>query len=273
MEGGNEIKQRVRQQYSDKGAAYATSAAHARGSSLERLVELTQPEPQWQVLDVATGAGHTAHTFAPHVSHVVASDLTRGMLATAGELAKNRGLNNMSLAVADAEALPFERGAFDLVTCRIAPHHFPDIARFMAEAQRVLRPGGLLAVVDNVVPGSRLRGKKGRLQREAGRYVNAFEKLRDPSHNRCLSMVEWREAFYNAGFVLQHEESEAKELDFGEYVARMKVAPDDVVRLKAMLVQAPSEVLDFLTPVFAGDTIKFCLAEALFIGSVESGNR
>lgn len=273
MASGDEVKQRVRQQYGDKGEAYATSAVHAQGSSLERLVELTRPEPQWRVLDVATGAGHTAHTFAPHVAHVVASDLTAGMLVKAGELAQKRGLSNMSLAVADAEGLPFGPEAFDLVTCRLAPHHFPDIDRFMTEARRVLRPGGLLAVVDNVVPGGRLRGKKGRLQREAGRYVNAFEKLRDPSHNRCLSMVEWREAFYNAGFVLLHEESEAKELDFGDYVARMKVAPDDVVRLKAMLVQAPKEVLDFLTPLFAGDTIKFCLAEALFIGRVESGNR
>jgi len=65
--------------------------------------------------------------------------------------------------------LPFG-GAFDLVTCRIAAHHFADIGRFLRESARALRPGGLLAVVDNVVPCSRLRGKRADRQRQAGAY-------------------------------------------------------------------------------------------------------
>lgn len=267
---GQLLKQRVQQQFGDKAEAYASSRVHAHGPSLARLVDVVQPQGEWIVLDVATAAGHTAHALAPHVQRVVASDLTPQMLPKARELAAQRGHGNMHFVAADAELLPFSDAAFDLVTCRIAPHHFPSIERFLAQAARVLRAGGLLVVVDNVVPGSRLRGKKGRLQREAGRYVNAFEKLRDPSHHCCLSVQAWRAAFYQAGFALQHEETQRKEMDFHEYVARMNVPPADVLRLEAMLRQAPAEVLEFLTPVFGNATIKFHLSEALFVGRLHS---
>lgn len=262
-------KQRVQQQFGDKAGAYADSAVHAKGESLQRLLELTSPHPAWLVLDVATGAGHTAHIFAPHVRHIVASDLTLPMSAKARELARQRDLQNVSAAVADGERLPFADGALDLVTCRLAAHHFPDVGAFVREAARVLRPGGLLAVSDNVVPGSNRGGKKARLQQETGRYINAFEKLRDPSHVRHQTVGEWRQHFYSAGLALQREESAKKAINFAEYVARSGVAPDDVVRLRAMLVQAPQLVLEFLTPIFQGDTITFHLTEAIFIGQLK----
>lgn len=263
-------KQRVQRQFGDKAAAYATSKVHADPASLARLVEVVKPTAGWRVLDVGTGAGHTAHTFASHVQQVVASDLTPPMLGKTLELAQERGLKNVVATAADAEGLPFPDGAFDLVTSRMAAHHFPNVDRFLAEAARVLRPGGVLLLVDNVVPGSTRRGKAARLQREAGRYVNAFDRLRDPSHQQCLSLYAWREALYAAGFVVEHEEVSRKELDFGDWTARMHVAPDDVTRLRAMLLQAPNEVLEFLTPVLQGDTIKFYLSEALFVGKCES---
>lgn len=259
-------KQRVQQQFGDKAAAYATSAVHAQGSSLRRLVELTAPQADWQVLDIATGAGHTAHTFARHVGFVAASDLTLPMLRQTRGLAGQLGLPNVVVTAADGERLPFANDSFDLVTCRLAAHHFGDVAAFVHESARVLRPGGLLAVSDNVVPGSNRSGKKARLLNETGRYVNAFEKLRDPSHGRHQTPEEWREYFVAHRFVLLHEESDKKAINFGDYVARSGVVPDDIVRLRAMLVQAPEGVLEFLTPIFQGDTITFYLTEAIFIG-------
>lgn len=259
-------KQRVREQFGPNAAAYAASKTHAHGASLVRLVELLQPQSSWRVLDVATAAGHTALSLAPHVACVVATDLTPEMLPTAARLAQERDLSNVGLATADAEILPFADDCFHLVTCRTAAHHFPHVGRFLAESARVLRPGGLLAVVDNVAPGSRLRGKKGKRLRQAGRYLNAFEKLRDPSHHRCLSLNEWTEAFYQAGFTLLHQETAVKELDFHDWTARMRVSAQNRTRLRAMLVQAPEAVADFLTPHFDGDRITFRLTEAIIIG-------
>lgn len=261
-------KKQVQMQFGANAAAYATSAVHAKGASLARLVELVQPKADWHVLDMATGAGHTAFAFAPHVAQVVAADLTAEMLQQTRQLAAQKSLTNVIPCTADAEALPFATAAFHLVTCRIAPHHFPDIDRFLAESVRVLRPGGILAVVDNVVPGSHLRGKKADLQREAGRYVNAFEKLRDPSHNCCLSLDEWITAFTSAGCPVQHHEAALKAIDFDWWAARMQTTPEITTRLRAMLVQAPVPVLEFLTPQFSGDRITFHLTEAILIGSV-----
>lgn len=258
-------KQLVQEQFGDKVAAYTTSAVHARGKSLRRLLELTDPQPAWSILDVATGAGHTALAFAPHVRQVVATDLTFPMLGEVQVRARARDFANVRVATADAEALPLVAGSFDLVTCRLAAHHFPQVACFLQESARVLRAEGLVAVVDNVVPGSMRQNKRGRLRRTTGRYVNAFEQLRDPSHHLCLSLYEWREIFYQAGFAIIHEEVERKEFDFDDYVRRMRVPAEDVARLRAMLVQAPDHVLEFLTPVFDADTIKFCLSEALFV--------
>jgi ubiquinone/menaquinone biosynthesis C-methylase UbiE len=259
-------KQKVQQQFGANAAAYATSPVHAKGYSLNRLVELIQPQPTWNILDVATAAGHTAFAFAPHVAHVTATDLTPEMLTVAAELAVEKGINNLTLASADAEDLPYEAETFDLVACRIAPHHFPDIQQFINEAARVLKPGGVFAIVDNIVPGTHLRGKKARLLNDAGAYVNAFEKLRDPSHGRCWSVSEWEHGFRQAGFFLQHQELLSKEIAFGSWAARMQASPYDTIRLKAMLLQAPTAVADFLTPQFSNDRITFRLTELLAIG-------
>ena len=143
-------KTMIKEQFGANARAYISSQSHARGASLARLVELVQPQVDWRALDVATGAGHTAFTFAPHVKAVHATDITPQMLAVTTEQAQMRGLSNIVVEHADAEALPYETGTFDLVTCRIAPHHFGDVPLFVREAARVLRTGGIFALVDNM---------------------------------------------------------------------------------------------------------------------------
>lgn len=255
----------VQAQFGDKADAYAASAIHADPAHLTRLLELVRPESGWRVLDVAAGAGHTAHALARHAAAVVAADLTPSMAAKARELALEKGLGNLAVLAADAGALPFAAASFDLVTVRLAPHHFPDVGRFLAEARRLLPPGGRLAVVDNVVPGSLRTGKQARLANEAGRYINAFERLRDPSHVRCLSLYDWRQAFTEAGLTIEHEETAWKWLDFGPWAARMDVTEPTLTRLRVLLTRAPNAVLEFLTPEIRGDTIRFRLSEALYI--------
>jgi ubiquinone/menaquinone biosynthesis C-methylase UbiE len=264
--------QQIQEQFSDKAGAYATSAVHAQGASLSRLVALVQPQPEWRVLDVATGAGHTALALAAQVATVVAADLTRAMLLVAAQLAQAGGLSNLRYVVSAAEALPFSANAFHLVTCRIAAHHISDVAAFADQSVRLLRPGGLLALVDNVVPGE--AGSRRRQDREradnARRYLNAFEKLRDPSHGRCLSQAEWRQLLEQSGLKLLHEESARKGIDFDDWVTRMKVPHENIIRLRAMLRQAPEAVAEFLQPQFSGERITFQLTEAIFIAQVKS---
>ena len=158
-------KRKVQEMFGGKADAYATSRVHAKGASLQRLVELIEPRSHWVGIDIATAAGHTAHILAPHVSRMVATDITIDMLPKATSLALEKGLSNVETAGTDAENMAFADHSFDLVTCRITPHHFPDIPKFVSEAWRILKPGGVFAVVDNVVPST---GSKKKKERETG---------------------------------------------------------------------------------------------------------
>jgi len=230
----------VQEQFGKTAASYLTSAPHAKGASLERLVELTRPQKNWRALDVATGGGHVAYTIAPHVERMWATDITQEMLdMVRGEAAK-RGLANVRTAYAKAEALPFEDASFDLVTCRIAPHHFDSI------------PGGLMAIVDNVVPAG-----------STGDYVNAFERFRDPSHLRAWTMEEWREAVGKAGLKITHEEQIYKQMEFKSWAARHDTNMQNFLR--AMLKELTPEVKAVLEPKGGGAELTFRLCEGLFI--------
>lgn len=256
-------KRLVQEQFGANAAHYIDSPSHARGASLARLVELVGPQPHWHVLDVATGTGHTALAFAPRVAAVVGLDLTPEMLVAATNLAVERGVENISFIPGDVEDLPFGDGVFDLVTCRIAAHHFPNVGRFLAKATRVLRPDGVLAVVDNIVPDSRLHGKKAARQREAGEYVNTFEKLRDPSHMRYLSFEEWLDALAAAGLYVEAIETLDKRLTFETWAARH--TPEMRTRLRVLLMRAPAVAAEFLDPQTDTGVTTFRLREGLFV--------
>jgi SAM-dependent methyltransferase len=107
-----QTKATVRREFGANAAAYVTSATHAKGASLERLLALTNPQPDWQVLDIATGAGHTAFLFAPHVRQVWATDITPEMLDQVRQHAPARGVDNLVIELADAEKLPYADGTF-----------------------------------------------------------------------------------------------------------------------------------------------------------------
>ena len=247
-------------------ATYATSRSHAKGGSLSRLVELVAPQPGWTALDIATGAGHMALALAPHVAHVVASDLTPQMLGVARGLARDRNISNMSFADIRAEALPFPDGTFDLVTCRIAPHHFDDVRQFLAESARVLRPGGVFGLVENVSPdASMMEGDESALAAAADEY-NAFEKLRDPSHVRCLTLTEWRDLVVQAGLKERHVELLDKPMVFGPWADQQNVGEELKRQLKSMLLDGSAAFRAFARPQENNGDVDFILTEAVIIG-------
>ncbi len=74
------------------------------------------------------------------------------MLGHARRFLNDGGSAPLGYVAAAAEDLPFGDECFDLITCRIAPHHFADIERSLYEVGRVLRPGGRYVVIDSVAP-------------------------------------------------------------------------------------------------------------------------
>ena len=251
----DEQQKLVQQRFGPNAEAYAVSRNHAQGKSLLRLVELMQPQSNWRVLDVATGAGHTALAFAQLVREAVATDITPQMLAQTEKLAGERGVTNLVTKIADAGRLPFEGASFDAVTCRIAPHHFNDVQQFVNECARVLKAGGLLGIADNIAP-----------EDEAGaKYIDDFEILRDPSHVRCLPPSEWKACFANAGLTLLHEDLVEKHVTFDEWCGHQKTPADVMAQLREVLLNAPNVVKAHLKPTFIDDVLNFSMVEGVFV--------
>ncbi len=260
-------KSLVQEQFGANAANYVTSGVHAKGKSLQRLVDLVHPKPDWQALDIATGGGHTAFAFAPHVAGVIASDITKEMLEQVEGQVGERGLTNVSTKIADAEDLPFEDGAFNLVTSRIAPHHFPDIPKFIAEVARVLKPGGTFALVDNAAPDALTNpGLDADDLARAAQTYNRFEKIRDPSHNRAWTATEWIACVKAAGFEVAHTEFLPKKMSFRTWINNMSVPEDKVPGLLQMLEEAEPAFRAYAQPNREddGDT-SFMIAELLLI--------
>lgn len=224
------VKQRVQAQFGAAAERYVTSASHAHGDDLARMVELARPRGDERLLDIATGGGHTALAFAPHVREVLASDLTPAMLAAAEQFVRGRGAANVRFELADAEALPFDDASFEIVTTRIAPHHFPNPERYVREVARVLRPGGSFVLNDNMAPEDPALDA----------FMNRFEQWRDPSHVRAYRMSEWLGWLAAAGLRAEHADPlAAKSFAFAPWAERMAMPAAERAALEAWLIAAP----------------------------------
>ena len=220
--------EQVTQQFGAVAAAYATSPIHASGPDLAALVAAAALTGSERVLDLGCGAGHTALAVAPFAAAVVAVDVTPEMLATAAGLAAERGVTDVEFHHADAAALPFPDGSFDVVTSRYSAHHYADPARALAEAARVLRPGGRLLLADTIAPEDPALDT----------FMNAAELLRDGSHVRNPRISEWRRLFAEAGFEPAVLFEMMIDLEGDSWVQRSRTAPAMVAGLRALFAAA-----------------------------------
>ncbi|MDQ6773530.1 MAG: methyltransferase domain-containing protein [Candidatus Dormibacteraeota bacterium] len=235
-------KRLVRSQFSAAATGYVSGAVFTERDDLERMLALAAPSSLEVALDVATGGGHTALAFAPRVRRVVATDLTPEMLAAAHRHLAGAGGAGIRLAVADAEQLPFAAASFDIVTARLAPHHFPRPEVFVAEAARVLRPGGRFVLLDNMAPE----------EPELDAFLNRLEVWRDPSHVRAHRASEWRAMLERAGLqVLVVDPLVRKRYVFADWTARMRMTEADRSLLEGWLLQASSPCASYFALVVA----------------------
>jgi len=120
------------------------------GRVIERMAEVSGAERGMTVADVGTGTGFVAAGIAPRVTRVIAVDNSPAMLAVAEKNLGELGVGNVELIEGDVTALPLEDGSVDAAFANMVLHHAEDPAAMLAEMARVVRPGGVVAVVDEV---------------------------------------------------------------------------------------------------------------------------
>lgn len=229
---------RVRAQFGQSPDAYVLSAGHAGGPDLDRLVAWGRDRRPARVLDVATGGGHTALAFARIAERVVAFDVTEPMLRAARAFLTERDARNVAYVAGDVDALPFTGGVFDVVTCRIAAHHFASVGQAVREMARVVRPGGSFLVQDIL----------GHDDAGAHAFITEVERRRDPSHVRAYRAREWNALLRGAGLTVIDEAIVAKTRPWREWTGRMHMSPAALAALEDFVRAAPAahrEAFDF----------------------------
>jgi ubiquinone/menaquinone biosynthesis C-methylase UbiE len=177
------IQQASRDQFERHSANYGKSHILANTADVASALADIEVLPGSRALDVATGGGHTAIYLATRGFTVTASDISQAMLDSATRLAAERG-HSIETRLHEAEKFPYSASSYDLVTCRVAAHHFSSREAFLAEVTRVLKPGGHFLLIDGTVPDG---------EPIAEEWIHELEKLRDPSHGRFLSPGDWKE--------------------------------------------------------------------------------
>jgi SAM-dependent methyltransferase len=186
--------------WSQRAQLYRESDAHREGADLDLLVRWAKGE---NALDVATGGGHVARRLREAGVTVVTADPSPGMEPD---------------VICRAEELPFADATFDVVTCRIAPHHFDDVEAAVREMARVSRR--LVLVVDNLYRGEE---------------VEEAERLRDPTHVRNYSEEEWREFFEQARLKVEAVELLEAEFALEPWLARAGCDGTEAERVRVLL--------------------------------------
>jgi SAM-dependent methyltransferase len=189
--------------WSSRAQAMRESPTHREGPDLDLLIELCEPAPGIDAIDVATGGQHVARRLRDEGARVVTVDPAPGMQPD---------------VISRAESLPFADGSFDVAACRIAAHHFDDVPGAVAEMARVSRDR--VVVQDNLFQGE---------------AMEEAEKLRDPSHIRRYSEQEWRSFFERAGLEVDRLELMSRRMPVDAWLRRADASAEVSAKVKELL--------------------------------------
>jgi SAM-dependent methyltransferase len=187
--------------WSERAQAYRESEAHRQGRDLDLIVEWSAGSST--ALDVATGGGHVARRLREAGLTVVTTDAAPGMEPD---------------VICRSEELPFADSSFDVVACRVAAHHFDDVALAVREMVRV--SGGLVLISDNL---------------HGGEALEEAEKLRDHSHVRNYTEAEWRGFLEGAGARIEVVETIPHPIELQGWLDRAGCAGADAERVRELV--------------------------------------
>lgn len=224
--------------FGSNAAQYLTSTVHSSGADLDKLTDAVAASGAKRVLDLGCGAGHASYALARGgAKEIVAYDLAPAMLAVVATESRSRGHAQIQTAQGPAESLPFPDAGFDLVVSRYSAHHWLDMRRGIHEAERVLKPGGMLIVIDVLSPENPLLDT----------VLQTVEILRDLSHVRNYRESEWRGVLTGEGFSAPISHRWKLPMEFAGWVARIGTSAARIEALKTVFDELPGEALDYFS--------------------------
>ena len=229
----DQVQRAAQEQFARQSRHYGKGHVLENIEDVKEAVELLALPGSPRALDVATGAGHTGLFLASLGFQVTLADIAQPMLDKAAKTAAERHLKVQTVQH-PAEKFPHPDASFDLVTCRVAPHHFSSPPDFVKESARVLKPGGYFLLIDGTVEDN---------QPEAEAWAHEVEKSRDPSHNRLLTPGTWKKLCRDAGLDVRHSLiAPFKQPDLNWYFEAAATLPENRKRVLELVANAPSSV-------------------------------
>lgn len=135
--------------WQERATKYDSTTLKMTGPTIPRLIELIKPRAADQILDVCCGTGAVARQLCAFGADVSGIDFAPDMIDQA-----TRSVPTARFVTGDAQNLPFAAAAFDAVLSNFGHYHLPDADRAIAEAARVLKPGGRYGFTTWVGPGA-----------------------------------------------------------------------------------------------------------------------
>jgi len=174
-------------QFTKQAVPFAQTPELSQKEAFDLLLESTGVTSTDTVLDVACGPGIVACEFAEKAQHVTGIDITPAMVEQAKKRQNEKKLSNLTWHLGDISPLPYSDNSFSMIITRFSFHHFNDPKAVLQEMIRVCKSGGTLMVADVALPPEKVDA------------YNRVEKLKDPSHTRALTEIEFMEMAVELG--------------------------------------------------------------------------
>lgn len=145
------------------------------------------------VLEIAAGTCSFGRLFSPYVKKITEVDVTKEMLDVGRKTNEKEGITNVEYVLCSADETPFEDATFDVIASRLAFHHFTDPDSIFKEMNRLLKRKGKILIADMIIQDLQTRDS-----------LDMYERMRDPSHARCLSEEEFISLGKDYGLTLSY---------------------------------------------------------------------
>ena len=209
-------------QFTKQAVPFSQMAQHSNHDGLGLMFELSDPQNEDNVLDVACGPGIITCEFAYRVNHVTGIDITPAMIAEAKNLQKERKIDNVVWKLGDVTRLPFKDDSFSLVVTRYSFHHLIQPKQVLEEMKRVCKPNGKILIID-VTP-----------DKDKIEAYNHVEKLRDSSHVGALTFDTLKRLMHDSGLVKLKYKHHELEMGLENILKSSFPNPDDIPTIRQL---------------------------------------